>query len=40
MIPYSEIVLSDQQAADIYAFLVSLPPSPDPDSIPLLQNMP
>lgn len=40
MIPYSEIVLSDAQAADIYAFLASLPLPPDPDSIPLLQNMP
>ncbi len=40
MIPYSEAVLSDAQAADIYAFLASLPPPPDPDSIPLLQTMP
>jgi len=40
MIPYSEIVLSDAQAADIYAFLASLPLPPDPASIPLLQNMP
>jgi len=40
MIPYSETVLSDAQAADIYAFLSNLPPSPDPTSIPLLQTMP
>nr|TFG55642.1 MAG: hypothetical protein E4H34_00060 [Hyphomicrobiales bacterium] len=40
MIPYSEEVLSDQDAADIYAYLASLPPPPDPASIPLLQTMP
>ena len=40
MIPYSEAVLSDAQAADIYAFLASLPPPADPASIPLLQTMP
>ena len=40
MIPYSETVLSDAQAADIYAFLTSLPPPADPESIPLLQTMP
>jgi len=40
MIPYSEDVLSDQAAADIHAYLASLPPPPDPASIPLLQSMP
>lgn len=40
MIPYSETVLSDQDAADIYHYLLSLPPPPDPASIPLLQTMP
>ncbi len=40
MIPYSETVLSDQDAADIYSYLVSVPPPPDPASIPLLQNLP
>ena len=40
MIPYSETVLSDQDAADIYAYLSSLPPPLDPASIPLLQTMP
>ena len=28
----------DQELADIYAFLKSIPPSPDPKSIPLLAN--
>jgi ubiquinol-cytochrome c reductase cytochrome c subunit len=36
MPPYEAVVLSDQQAADIYAFLGSIPKSPDPKSIPLL----
>ena len=40
MIPYSEAVLSDAQAADIYAYLASLPPPADPSTIPLLQTMP
>ena len=40
MIPYSEAVLSDAQAADIYAYLASLPPPGDPADIPLLQTMP
>jgi mono/diheme cytochrome c family protein len=40
MIPYSVSVLSDAQAADIYAYLASLPPPADPASIPLLQTMP
>lgn len=40
MIPYSEAVLSDAQAADIYAYLASLPPPADPADIPLLQTMP
>jgi len=40
MIPYSEEVLSDAQAADIYAYLASLPAPQSADSIPLLQTMP
>jgi hypothetical protein len=28
----------DQELADIYAFLKSIPASPDPKSIPLLAN--
>lgn len=35
---YTEKVLSDAQMADLYAYLVSLPPSPDPASIALLQQ--
>ena len=30
--------VSDQELADIYAFLKTIPPSPDPKSIPLLSN--
>lgn len=37
MIPYSAEVLSDQEAADIYAYISTFPPPPDPASIPLLQ---
>ena len=40
MIPYSETVLSDADAADIHAWLASLPPPADPADIPLLQTMP
>jgi len=35
---YSEAVMSDQQVADIYAFLQSLPGRTDPKTIPLLNN--
>lgn len=38
MPPYKEAILSDQQAADIVAYLASLPRPPDPKSIPLLQQ--
>jgi mono/diheme cytochrome c family protein len=38
MPPYTERVLSDQQAADIYAFLQSLPRPPAVEDIPLLRN--
>ena len=31
---YAEQVLSDKDAADIYAFLQSLPPPPKPESLP------
>ena len=37
MPPYTAKVLSDQQTADIYAFLQSLPKPPAVDSIPLLK---
>ncbi|PYR95753.1 MAG: hypothetical protein DMG12_28055 [Acidobacteria bacterium] len=38
MPPYTAKVLSDQQLADIYAFLRSVPQPPAVDSIPLLKN--
>jgi ubiquinol-cytochrome c reductase cytochrome c subunit len=38
MPPSKEAILSDQQAADIVAYLASLPRAPDPKSIPLLQQ--
>jgi mono/diheme cytochrome c family protein len=37
MPPYTEKVVTDQELADIYAFVKSLPPPPKPESIPLLQ---
>jgi mono/diheme cytochrome c family protein len=37
MPPYG-MQVSDQELADIYAFIKSIPPSPDPKSIPLLTN--
>jgi mono/diheme cytochrome c family protein len=36
MPPYTTKVLSDADVADIYAFVRSVPPSPKPESIPLL----
>ena len=36
MPPYVASVLPDRDVADIYAFVNSLPPAPDPNSIPLL----
>ena len=36
MPPYEAAILTDAQAADIYAFIGSVPKSPDPKSIPLL----
>jgi mono/diheme cytochrome c family protein len=38
MPPYTARVLSDQQAADIYAHLQTLPKPADPATIPLLRN--
>jgi ubiquinol-cytochrome c reductase cytochrome c subunit len=38
MPPYSEKVVTDQQLADIHAFLETIPASPDADSIPLLKE--
>jgi ubiquinol-cytochrome c reductase cytochrome c subunit len=38
MPPFTTKVLSDQQAADIYAYVQTFPKPPDPNSIPLLRN--
>jgi mono/diheme cytochrome c family protein len=38
MPPYQAPILADQQAADIYAFLMSLPKPTDAKSIPLLSG--
>jgi len=38
MPPYTTKVLSEQQLADVYAFLRSVPPPPPVDSIPLLKS--
>ena len=37
MPPYSTKMVTDQELADIYAFLVSIPPAPAVDSIPILK---
>src|SRR2546423_1950062 len=39
MPPYTESVLSNQELADIYAYLRSMPPAPDFRTIPLLNGM-
>jgi mono/diheme cytochrome c family protein len=36
MPPYTAKVVSDQEVADIYAFLLTIPPPPAVDSIPIL----
>lgn len=38
MPPFTTRVLTDQQAADIYAYISTFAKSPDPRTIPLLQN--
>ena len=38
MPPYSEAVLSNDDLADIHAYLASIPKAPDPKSIPLLNT--
>jgi mono/diheme cytochrome c family protein len=38
MPPFTEKVLTNQQAADIYAYIVTFPKPPDAKTIPLLQN--
>jgi len=37
MPPYEAALVSDQQAADMHAYLTSLPKPPDPKSVKLLQ---
>jgi mono/diheme cytochrome c family protein len=39
MPPYEAAVLSDKDAADIYAYIKSMPAPPDPKSLPLLMSM-
>ena len=39
MPPYRANVLSDDEVADIYAYLQSIPKSPPPDSIAALKNL-
>ena len=36
MPPYSEAILSNEDLADIHAYLESIPKAPDPKSVPLL----
>jgi mono/diheme cytochrome c family protein len=38
MPPFTARVLTDQQAADIYAYISTFPKAPDAKTIPLLQN--
>ena len=38
MPPYIAAALSDQDVADIYAYVIGLPPPPDVKSIPILNN--
>ena len=38
MIPYTAKVLPDQELADIFAWLRSLPPPPDVESVPVLSR--
>jgi mono/diheme cytochrome c family protein len=38
MPPYEPQVLTDQQAADIFSYLQSIPAGPTPQSIPLLRD--
>jgi mono/diheme cytochrome c family protein len=39
MPPYTEKVLSDQQAADLWAYIKSMPESPQASAIPLLSQI-
>ncbi len=39
MPPYINRVMSDQQLADVYEYLLTVPPSPDAESIPFLREL-
>jgi len=39
MPPYTENVLSNQELADMYAYMRSIPPAPDFKTIPMLNGM-
>jgi ubiquinol-cytochrome c reductase cytochrome c subunit len=38
MPPYTAVVLSEQDLGDIYAYLVTIPPLPDPDAAAILNK--
>jgi ubiquinol-cytochrome c reductase cytochrome c subunit len=38
MPPYTSVVLSEQELADIYAYMVSVPPLPDPKAAAILDH--
>jgi hypothetical protein len=38
MPPYTTVVLLDRELADIYAYLVTIPPLPDPKSAAILDH--
>jgi len=38
MPPYTTVVLSDQDLGDIYAYLVAIPPLPDPKAAVILDH--
>jgi mono/diheme cytochrome c family protein len=38
MPPYQEQVLPNEDLQDMYAYLLSIPPAPDPKTIPLLKD--
>ena len=38
MPPYTTVVLSDQDLGDIYAYLLTIPPLPDPKAAAILDN--
>ena len=39
MPPYVNRVMSDQQLADVYEYLLTVPPSPDAENIPFLRDL-